>query len=223
MGQILENASKTLGTTDLQTLLDQMDKHTPPELIEFFQSCAEIVFSIEVKTSWWNWEAFAVAMIGLIQVVAGAALLFLSAGAALQIGNALISEGIADMIYATQAGLTGTFSWKEWGIQKAISMVLSIVTAGIGAYMSRGAQAAKIGVGLTTRLVVKAVAKKVLSEILKEALMAAISFGTDQLAELITKALFDACKNDFRKWVYQNTFAQNSIRDCEKELTRTLR
>ena len=118
IGKLVKDASKELKVS-LQTLEDKVDKKSlPPELMDFFQSCSEIVFSVEVKTSWWDWNAFAVAMIGLVQVIAGAALLVLSAGTATPIANALIGEGIGDMIYATQAGLTGTFSWKEWGIQK---------------------------------------------------------------------------------------------------------
>ncbi|CAF1319248.1 unnamed protein product [Rotaria sp. Silwood1] len=48
-----------------------------------------------------------------------------------QIGNALISEGVSNM-----AGLSGTFSWKEWAIQKAISFGLSMLTAGIGKFLT---------------------------------------------------------------------------------------
>ncbi|CAF0911756.1 unnamed protein product [Rotaria sp. Silwood1] len=68
--------------------------------------------------SWWDWNAFAVAMIGLVQVIAGAVLV---AFGLTQIGNALIS---------------GIFSWKEWAIQKAISFGLSMLTAGIGKFLT---------------------------------------------------------------------------------------
>ncbi|CAF1486948.1 unnamed protein product, partial [Rotaria sp. Silwood1] len=68
--------------------------------------------------SWWDWNAFAVAMIGLVQVIAEAVLV---AFGLTQIGNALIS---------------GIFSWKEWAIQKAISFGLSMLTAGIGKFLT---------------------------------------------------------------------------------------
>ncbi|CAF4813995.1 unnamed protein product [Rotaria sp. Silwood1] len=57
-------------------------------------------------------------MIGLVQVIAEAVLV---AFGLTQIGNALIS---------------GTFSWKEWAIQKAISFGLSMLTAGIGKFLT---------------------------------------------------------------------------------------
>ncbi|CAF5002437.1 unnamed protein product, partial [Rotaria sp. Silwood1] len=77
--------------------------------------------------SWWDWNAFAVAMIGLVQVITEAVLV---AFGLTQIGNALISEGVSNM-----AELSGTFSWKEWAIQKAISFGLSMLTVGIGKFL----------------------------------------------------------------------------------------
>jgi hypothetical protein len=220
IGQLVKDASEELKVS-LQTLEDKVDKkNLPPELMDFFQSCSEIVFSVEVKKSWWDWNAFAVAMIGLIQVVAGAVLLVLTAGAATTIANALIGEGIGDMIYAAQAGLTGTFSWKEWGIQKAISVAISIATAGIGAFISRGAQVAKVGIKLTTAAITKAVAKKILGQMLEAAVSQLVSYGADKLAEQATKALFDAFRKDFSSWIRNNAMAQNSIDRCKKELTR---
>ncbi len=65
------------------------------------------VLVIEEENSFWNWDAFACAMIGLAQVIAGAAFVALSLGAGSQMGNMLISEGINDMVYATMAGLSG--------------------------------------------------------------------------------------------------------------------
>lgn len=56
-----------------------------------------------------------------------------------------IAEGINDMVYATMAGLTGTFSWKDWAIQKAISVAISIVTGGIGILAAPAKVAAKVG------------------------------------------------------------------------------
>ncbi|CAF1294752.1 unnamed protein product [Rotaria sp. Silwood1] len=68
--------------------------------------------------SWWDWNAFAVAMIGLVQVIAEAVLV---AFGLTQIGNALIS---------------GIFNTKEWAIQKAISFGLSMLTVGIGKFLT---------------------------------------------------------------------------------------
>jgi hypothetical protein len=42
----------------------------------------------------------------------------------------LISEGISDLITAVKAGIQGGFSWAEWGLQKAISLAVSLISAG---------------------------------------------------------------------------------------------
>ena len=119
-----------------------------PEALNFFTSWHMDHFLTlkQADKGWWDWNAFACAMIGLAQVIAGAALVVLTAGVAAQFGSALIAEGINDMVYATIAGLTGTFSWRDWAIQKAISIAISIATAGIGALASCGKAAAKVWV-----------------------------------------------------------------------------
>ena len=119
----------------------------PPETIDFFTTwhLDQFLSLKQEEKGWWDWNAFAVAMIGLAQVIAGAALIALTAGAGSQIGSALISEGINDMVYATIAGITGTFSWKDWAIQKAISVAISIATGGISSLASLGKAAVKVG------------------------------------------------------------------------------
>ncbi len=85
-----------------------------------------------VREGAWS-SIIGVGCLGLAQMVAGAALTVFSWGAAAQFGMAFISEGVSDLITAAKAGIKGEFSWKEWGIQKAISIAISLVTAGMGA------------------------------------------------------------------------------------------
>ncbi len=86
----------------------------------------------------------AVAGLGLAQATAGALITVFSAGTATQIGVALISEGVSDLICATQAAITGNFSWTQYATQKAISMTVSIVCMGWSA-LKTGLKAAKEG------------------------------------------------------------------------------
>jgi hypothetical protein len=47
------------------------------------------------------------------------------------IGKALMSEGISDMIIAVKDCLINRdFSWKSYGIQKAISIIATIICCG---------------------------------------------------------------------------------------------
>ncbi|MCP3660067.1 MAG: hypothetical protein GY830_07060 [Bacteroidetes bacterium] len=83
-------------------------------------------------TSWWS--IFAVGLLGLGQVILGAAITVFSVGTGSQIGLGLISEGVSDIIAAIKGAIKGgEFSWKEWSIQKAVSLAISIISAGIGA------------------------------------------------------------------------------------------
>ncbi len=114
-----------------------------PDELGFFTGIGLDCFLIIGKQySWWDWRAFSVAMLGLAQVIAGAYLTIMGMP---NLGNALIAEGINDMVYATIAGLTGTFSWKDWAVQKAISLTISLATAGFSTLSNLGQTAAKVG------------------------------------------------------------------------------
>ncbi|CAF1312704.1 unnamed protein product [Adineta steineri] len=123
--------------------IDLQEVETVPNELRFFQGIGLDKFLIiQEDKSWWDWNAFAVAMIGVAQVIGGTILI---AFGAVNIGGALLAEGVSDMVYATMAGLSGQFSWRDWAIQKSISFSISLVTAGIGKLASVGATVAKIG------------------------------------------------------------------------------
>ena len=46
-------------------------------------------------------------------------------------GNALISEGVSDMIQGMMGMITGQFSLVDWATSKAISLVIALITSGI--------------------------------------------------------------------------------------------
>ncbi|KAI9557174.1 hypothetical protein GHT06_016981 [Daphnia sinensis] len=76
------------------------------------------VIKLEAHKTWWDyWDrrAFYVAMAGVAQVALGVALVAISGGLLAVVGKTLISEGVSDIGYAIQAGLTGTFSWGGGG------------------------------------------------------------------------------------------------------------
>ncbi|CAK57063.1 unnamed protein product (macronuclear) [Paramecium tetraurelia] len=76
-------------------------------------------------------EYIAMFAIGLCQFVVGCAICAFTAGAALPIGQALISEGIADMLLAVQSAWKGIkIDWGTWGQQKVINIAASLALAG---------------------------------------------------------------------------------------------
>jgi len=52
-------------------------------------------------------------MIGVLQIAAGVAINYFSGGLLSPIGTALIGEGVSDIMFAMQTGLTGTFRYTQ--------------------------------------------------------------------------------------------------------------
>lgn len=127
----------------------------------------------EENKSWWSWGAFWVAMIGLAQVVVGAILICCGCP---QIGMFLLAEGVGDMVYAVQTGLTGSFSWRAYAMHKVVSLAISFATCGIGKLFKLGKEVAK---GVTKKGVTKLVGKMVA----EGAFFAAAEVGIDKLLE----------------------------------------
>ena len=150
-----------VGFVNVHKLTENPEDIPAPEAVDFFITwhMDNFLKLEQAEKGWWDWNAFAVAMLGLAQVIAGAALIALTAGVGAQIGNALIAEGINDMVYATMAGITGTFSWKDYAIQKAISVAISIATGGIGALAAPAKVTAKVGSASRFATFIKTVAK----------------------------------------------------------------
>lgn len=87
----------------------------------------------EIKPIDWK-SVISVAALGLAQLVGGAAIAVFSLGAGATIGMGLIFEGVSDLITAVKDGIINRdFSWVSYGIQKAISLTVSLVCAGMGA------------------------------------------------------------------------------------------
>ncbi len=123
-------------------------------------------------------------LLGLAQIIGGAAIAVFSLGAGASIGLGLLSEGVGDLITAVKDGIINRdFSWVAYGIQKAISLTVSIVCAGLGA-IKDAAKAAAAGVKQ-----IVAGTTKVLTETVKNGWkLAAKQIGT-ALAKGVAKEL----------------------------------
>jgi preprotein translocase subunit SecA len=112
-----------------------------------------------------------VGLLGIAQAVVGAALIAFTAGAAVQIGAMLLTEGIGDMITAIKSVITGEFSWEEYAIQKAISVAITICTCGTSGLKEAG-RAIKGGftgcVNIVTGKTASVVGKQVVGQLTKD-------------------------------------------------------
>lgn len=52
------------------------------------------------------------------------------------VGISLIAEGVGDIFFAVESGLSGSFSWKKYAKHKVLSMTLTIAMSGIGRIVS---------------------------------------------------------------------------------------
>ena len=97
-------------------------------LQEAFSMGLERIFEVKKKPTF-NFNAFGVFILGVLQVIGGAVLTFFGFATP---GLALITEGVSDCITGIQGMATGEFSWAEWGMEKGISIAISLATGGIG-------------------------------------------------------------------------------------------
>lgn len=97
----------------------------------------------------WTWEmirnTITVIALGVAQIALGAVIELYSVGLMTHVGGACISEGVNDIFFAAGALKSGYFSWKEYREQKLQSLKMTILSAGIGAYLSRGVKVSRYG------------------------------------------------------------------------------
>ncbi|MFN7096862.1 MAG: hypothetical protein ACK4PR_04825, partial [Gammaproteobacteria bacterium] len=181
---------------DQKTLQDFLQNgKLPPEALDLAYQCADIVLSL-AEDRGWDWGAFAVALIGIIQIAAGVLIGALSFGSAAFISAVLINEGIGDLVFAVQSGLSGNFSWSAYGDRKWQSLLISVATAGVG--VGLGAVAA--GASLTSTSV-SALAQKFIVQLAEVGLNCALTLATDQLIKQVMALILDELDKEFEKWV----------------------
>lgn len=103
---------------------------SPKGLIYYTENYLDKFISITEKMPWWNWDVFACAMLGLVQVVLGFCLVIFSVGILAQLGTSLVVEGLGDILDASFSWYKGSFDWKSYRTKKAISLGLVILTLG---------------------------------------------------------------------------------------------
>lgn len=79
---------------------------------------------------------FFIMAIAIAQILMGALISTLSLGLLTFVGKAMISEGIGDIIFASTSFYSGHFTWSDYRKHKKISVAITVLTFGIGAYMT---------------------------------------------------------------------------------------
>merc|ERR1711972_726483 len=122
-------------------------------------------------------------MIGVAQIVAGVALEVLSGGTAHYLAQSLIAEGIGDIVFAINASMEGNFSWKGYAQHKVQSLMISLLTAGVGKFISKGAQGTKMAVGLATKTAIaKAIFKETMVNVIMGVADSLVTVGSEEIS-----------------------------------------
>ena len=190
-----------------------------PEELDFFTvwHMDHFLSVDQVDKGWWDWNAFACAMIGLAQVVADVAFVTLPA----ERTGFGVKGGIIAMAYATIAGLAGTFSWKDYAIQKAISVMLTVATGGLGVLATPLMVATKVGSATRFSTFIRTAAKAAsdfalgaITSILSDVVLADVQKRVvEGLESYITTKLFPLLRDRIRSKLIQ--IARESVDDDE--------
>jgi preprotein translocase subunit SecA len=169
----------------------------------------------EIKPIPW-WSVIGMGLLALGQMIGGAALTVFTLGAGSSIGMGLITEGVSDLITAVKDGIINrSLDWASWAIQKAISLTVSIVCAGLGAIkdaaktavagikaaagaVKTAALGGKVIIEQTVKngwkLAAKAVGVSIAKGVAKEVVTQLVDYG-------ISKALMPSIEEEVRKRV----------------------
>ena len=183
------------------------------DILEWFSNnqCDLIINLAEQK---WSWKSITTALsviaIGVAQIAVGAVLLVATAGSASFLCNALISEGVSDMIFGIQGLVRGHCNWSQYFDHKILSITITIATAGIGAYLGRGVQASRYAykafgnasmalaestVKQTGKSLGKVMAKQVGKKIVKKVVGAAVDAGINLACDKIVEEMSQSIEN----------------------------
>jgi len=87
----------------------------------------------------WKWGAIGAAALGAIQISTGV-ILQVSGGSLSAAGILLTRLGSYDIVFAVRTGLTKTFSWSEFFIEKLVSTPFTVVSIGVVRWLYGGAE-----------------------------------------------------------------------------------
>ncbi|CAF0863380.1 unnamed protein product [Brachionus calyciflorus] len=137
----------------------------------------------ENKRFRFNWGAFAVFILGLLQVVAGT---ILCAFGITNFGNALISEGVSDMVQGIMGMITGEFDLFDWGTSKALSIIISLFTAGVQTFSQAATASGKL---TKVQSFYKAVTKACIKLVIELSTSLISHYGIGELMSLLNESI----------------------------------
>eukprot|EP00112_Aurelia_sp_Birch-Aquarium-sp1_P011667 Seg2454.7 transcript_id=Seg2454.7/GoldUCD/mRNA.D3Y31 product="Protein translocase subunit SecA" protein_id=Seg2454.7/GoldUCD/D3Y31 len=133
---------------DIDTLLDEKFRIEAIDELSVLTSkgFGHVVVLEEEKWSWSTiWKIIGIIVLGIAQICLAVVIEVCTLGAGTIIAEGLIGEGIGDIMFAIECAISGHCSMKEYLKQKIISICLTVVTCGVGAYFARTAKFSRFG------------------------------------------------------------------------------
>jgi tetratricopeptide (TPR) repeat protein len=194
-GTILNNYSGGSDGTLVATtksLVNEMQDKFNFSILDELQSMAHLGVDsiVEFKNEPFWWGPFLVILLGVVQIILGACLTAIGMP---NIGAALISEGVGDIMFGIEAYISGNFSFKAYLEHKLISVALSVLSCGVGAWCNKGVSIARAGF--------KAVIKKVGKKILEAGVHALVGIGLDKAMDLVVRQIVESVVEQYVKHV----------------------
>ncbi|WP_341819867.1 DEAD/DEAH box helicase [Wolbachia endosymbiont (group A) of Brachyopa scutellaris] len=211
------------------------------EVHVFFLNGLDQLLQLEEKK--WTQEMLintvAVTAMGVSQIAVGTAIELYSVGIMTHVGAAFVSEGVNDLFFAAGALKSGHFSWEDYRQHKLESLMMTAVTVGIGAYLSRGAKVSRFGHKLAgpnfefgkkvaemsgTRLIQtagwkvvgKEVAKRITLKTIEGLALGLANAGVDTLVENYLQALCEGIASDILSDIEREVEEHNISISLEK-------
>ena len=143
----LENKKTTAKFIDIiRKYFHDHNQHAPEGLNFFIELGLEVIADLVEKKDPPAWfEVLAITVLGVLQMVAGAIIKAYLPIAGELIGNALMSTGMDDIMFAITSAVSGEFSWDDYAAHKVESLKSSIISSAISCGVSFGVSAVQMG------------------------------------------------------------------------------
>lgn len=190
-----------------------------PEELPFYRPIGfhRVLVLEEYERFHMNWSALFVFILGVIQVTVGSLLCAIGMP---NFGNALISEGVSDMVQGMIGMITGQFNLLDWATSKAISFAVSMLTAGIQTFSKIGEGAGKVVYGTLSKsqIFIKSLGRACLDVVMEVGISLISQYGIGALMSEIEAAIINQIRPSVQN---ELNISFSKIKEQLKEIRNT--
>ena len=133
---VLKLDTPEISLRSLEDVIEDSNRYSKDILGWFSDNQCE--FIVNLAEQLWSWKTIttgiSVIAIGLAQIILGAVLLVFTLGVGSVLCNGLIGEGVSDLMFGIEGLARGHCNWSQYWQHKKLCLLITVATAGIGAY-----------------------------------------------------------------------------------------